>query len=157
MIITERHRLVAYDLFTRQATDKQIREKFHVKPETLHRWKEDPDFLALVDEVEAALHLRTRAILALLAPAAAGRLSELLKSANDETARKAAVDILDQARADTGATRRKTDEKTPENAPRPELPAGLAADLYRVLTEYAHRPPEKPAPPDPQMSLEFPK
>lgn len=97
MKITQKHRDAAKLLAEGKLTQKEIAEKVGVHVRSIGWWQNDPDFQKELEKEERRATGLGLTILKRWSPEAAKKLIMLLKSKNDETARKAANDILEAA------------------------------------------------------------
>lgn len=129
MKITKRHRAVAEALYIERLRPEQVHSRFRVTPKTLARWQADPDFRALMAEIEAEHRERARRVFVTFAETAAVRLVKVTDTENPETVRKACLDVL--ARADLGGRPGGSDGDAPADLTDEALRALCAAILAR--------------------------
>ena len=139
MKITKLHRDVAEALYTQRATPEEIRSRFRIGARTLARWQAEPDFQAVLKEIEARQRRRARWLFVTFAEIAAARLVKLTEADNLETARKACLDVLEKAEV-TAETER------PADAPEARLPAIDAITRQRIYELLAALPERRPEP-----------
>jgi len=131
--LTKKQLAVIDNLIAGELEQKQILEKHQIRPATFNKWLAAPAFKAELDRRTEWLNQRSELILTSYKSVAAGRLVELTQSQNQETARKACLDILNRTRsaADGSAKTRVSPDESEKN-----LPADTASKLLAVL---AHR------------------
>ena len=130
----KRQLAVLKDLFAGELEEQEVLEKHHVSPSLFERWLADERFAEQFERRIAHAHRQSRIILAQCAPAAAAKLTQLTQSKNEETARKACLDIIS---LDTPAGR----QESSDTAPDPEGPPSthtLSPEIAsRLLTALA--------------------
>jgi hypothetical protein len=85
---------VLEDLFSGELAEREVLDKHHVNPRLFERWLEDERFAAQFEQRIACAQRQSRVTLARYAPKAAAKLVQLTGSENQETARKACLDII---------------------------------------------------------------
>jgi hypothetical protein len=85
---------VLEDLFAGELDERKVLEKHHIRPSLFERWLADERFAERFERRIAHAHLQSRMTLARHAPKAAAKLVHLTESKNQETARKACLDII---------------------------------------------------------------
>jgi len=137
MDIINRHRRIAEALFLEQATPETIQAKFGVKPSLLARWLRQPEFQDLIDALADDSRRQARLLFARCATIAAGRLLKLVQSEKEETARKAALDILQHAFGAKGASQPAVEQTARVALPAPALSSEVCTAIYRLLDRSA--------------------
>lgn len=107
---------VIEDLFAGALEEQEVLQKHHISPRRFEQWQTDQRFVEQFEQRIARQQRQSRIILARYAVTAAGKLVELTNSENQETARKACLDIL----TSQAATER---EEAPREAPVSAAPA----------------------------------
>ena len=92
--LNQRQLAVLGDLFAGGLEEQAVLEKHHVSRSLFERWLADERLAEQVERRIARAYRQSRMILARHAPAAASKLMQLTGSKNQETARKACLDIL---------------------------------------------------------------
>ncbi|MCX5646991.1 MAG: hypothetical protein NTZ17_20270 [Phycisphaerae bacterium] len=92
--LTRRQAAVIEDLFTSKLDEQKVLEKHHVSPRLFEQWLADKRFAEQLERRIAHAHRQSRMILAHCVPEAATKLAGLMDSQNQETARKACLDII---------------------------------------------------------------
>jgi len=131
--LTKTQLAVIDDLIAGELEQKQILEKYQIRPTTFNKWLEAPAFKAELDRRTEWLSHRSELILTSYKSVAAGRLVELTQSQNQETARKACLDILNRTHlaADGSAKTQVSPDESEKN-----LPADTASKLLAVLAQH---------------------
>jgi hypothetical protein len=126
---------VLEDLFAGALEEQEVLEKHHVSPSLFERWLADERFAERFERRIAHAHRQSRIILAQCAPAAAAKLTQLTQSKNEETARKACLDIiaLDTPAGRQGSPEAQSDPRSTlsSNNLSPEAAGRLLAALAR--------------------------
>ncbi len=92
--LNKRQLAVLDDLFAGKLEEQAVLEKHHVSRSLFERWLTDERLAEQFEQRIARAQRQSRMILARYAPAAAVKLMKLTDSKNQETARKACLDIL---------------------------------------------------------------
>jgi len=92
--LNKRQLAVLDDLFTGELEEQKVLEKHHVSRSLFERWLADERLAEQFERRIAHAYRQSRVILASHAPKAAIKLAELTESKNQETARKACLDII---------------------------------------------------------------
>jgi hypothetical protein len=92
--LTKRQLAVIEDLFTDELDEREVLEKHGVKPDVYRKWLADERFIEHFERRLAQAYHSSRIALARHALAAADRLIQLTKCKQNETARKACLDII---------------------------------------------------------------
>jgi hypothetical protein len=90
----KRQLAVLEDLFTGKLEEAQALQKHHVRPNLFERWLTDERFAKQFEQRIARAQRQSRVILARHAASAATKLVHLMDSKNEETARKACLDLI---------------------------------------------------------------
>ena len=97
MKLNKKQKLVAEALYKGECREEEIAEKYGVPVSRLHLWLEQDDFKAELGRLCQASLRETRFTIARYGPIAALRLAELLGSEKEDTARRAALDMIDRS------------------------------------------------------------
>ncbi|MFA5291607.1 MAG: hypothetical protein WC496_01085 [Phycisphaerae bacterium] len=132
MSITKRQLIILDELFETGGDESAVLKRHNISRKLWAKWLAEEDF---ADEIAArmdALKRQSGMLISKYAPFAAAKLIELCGSENQETARKAALDIINLHRSQT--------QDTPDNEPPalPKLPSispETASKLLSVLAE----------------------
>jgi hypothetical protein len=84
------------DLFAGELDEQAVLDKHSVSRSLFKRWLADPRFTELFNERISSAYRQSEMILARYAPLAAAKLVQLTESENQETARKACLDIIER-------------------------------------------------------------
>ena len=128
-MITKKQRAVIEDLFAGGENEQQVLERHKVSQRVYETWQTDESFLR---EFEFRLQRERRQsemVIARYATFAAAKLVALTESQNQETARKACLDIINYLRPNPEP---RPDEQ-PEAEQTPDLPPELASRLLAAL------------------------
>ncbi len=85
---------VIEDLFVGELDEQAVLDKYNVKRPAFEKWLADERFIEQFNERIIRSFRQSRLIIARYAPLAAAKLVELTASENQETARKACLDII---------------------------------------------------------------
>jgi hypothetical protein len=127
--LTKKQRAVIDDLFAGVADEKQILEKHKVSRRVFDKWLADENFKEEFERRQDYARRQSELIIVRYATFAAAKLVQLTESANQETARKACLDIINLLRPNS-------EPKPAEQDPAeqlPDLPPELASRLLTVL------------------------
>jgi hypothetical protein len=129
-----RQAAVIEDLFAGGFAEQEVLRKHHVRPSLFERWLADKRFVEQFEQRIARAQRQGRMTLARCAPKAADTLVELMGSKNQETARKACLDILalHGASAEPGVP-----EPSARSAPAPSTLALSPETASRLLAALA--------------------
>lgn len=130
--LTKRQRAVIEELFAGALNEQQILEKHKISRRLYDKWLADENFIA---EFECRLRSARRQgelIIARYAAFAAAKLVQLTESENQETARKACLDIIGLLKPNTAKGQADLPDDNPA-APPAELPPTLASRLLSAL------------------------
>jgi hypothetical protein len=92
--ISKKQLSVINDLFTSELDEQAVLDKYDVNRDTFEKWLNDERFIGQLNERITHSFQQSRLIIARFAPLAASKLVELTMSKNQETARKACLDII---------------------------------------------------------------
>jgi hypothetical protein len=129
--LTRKQLAIIDDLFEGRLDEQQVLEKHKVDRRLYHKWLADDDFTEEFGRRLAAARRQSELITARYAAFAAAKLVQLTESENQETARKACLDIIGLLREGKPAAQNQ-DSDEPDNAP-DELPPELASRLLTAL------------------------
>jgi hypothetical protein len=127
--LTKKQRAVIDDLFAGVADEKQILEKHKVSRRVFDKWLADENFKEEFERRQDYARRQSELIIVRYATFAAAKLVQLTESANQETARKACLDIINLLRPNS-------EPKPAEQDPAeqlPDLPPELASRLLTAL------------------------
>lgn len=95
-MLSKRQSRVAEAVYQGRLTDEQIVEQCRVTARQLRRWLQDGEFQSELDRLADESIRQVRFTISRYGPIAALRLAELLGSEKDDTARRAALDVIDR-------------------------------------------------------------
>jgi len=99
--LTKRQQAVIEDLFAGELDEQQVLQKHNIDCRLYDKWLAGVAFSAAFDRRMEAAYRQGELILARYAAVAAAKLVGLTESENQETARKACLDIINHLRAGT--------------------------------------------------------
>jgi hypothetical protein len=128
---------VIEDLFTAELGEQEVLEKHGVKPSLYQKWLADEEFMQHFERRLAQAYHSSRVLLARHALAAADRLIQLTKCDQNETARKACLDIIfPQSPNMAGHTSSHDTQDASEDArPTPTLSPETASRILAILAD----------------------
>ena len=121
------------ELFAGDIDVNEILQKYDVTTGMFNKWQEQEAFIAEFDNRIAALYRQSELIIARYAAVAAAKLVQLTESENQETARKACLDIIQLPRPNAKKQSPPAENDEP-NQPL-QLSAETAGKLLAVLAE----------------------
>jgi hypothetical protein len=134
--ISKRQLAVIEDLFAGEIDEQAVLDKYRVSRRLYNKWLADSNFTGEFDRRIDAAFRQSAVLIARYAPLAAAKLVQLTESDNDETARKACLDIISMPLL-SGA-RKPPAKGVPEPAespPQSELSDQTASRLLSALAE----------------------
>lgn len=129
---------VIEDLFTGELDEQAVLDKHDISRSLFKRWLADPKFTELFNERIASAYRQSEMILARYAPLAAAKLVQLTESENQETARKACLDIISQQRRTQNLELKMPNDDEPEKTGEPDalkLSDETVSKILAVLAE----------------------
>jgi hypothetical protein len=129
--ITKKQRAVLDDLFAGLDNEQQVLDRHKVSQKVYEKWQTDEVFLREFDLRLKRQRRQSDLIIARYATFAAAKLVQLTESANQETARKACLDIITLLRPPQKQPDSPNDDDS-ANSP-PELAPELAGRLLTAL------------------------
>lgn len=124
---------VIEDLFNVDLLEQEVLDKHSISRNLYNKWLADAGFIEQLDRRIADSYRRSALMLARQAPLAVSRLVGLTGSKQQETARKACLDII---QSDTGLRERQQGQQTRSSVPESEiLSEQTAGRLLAVLAE----------------------
>jgi hypothetical protein len=136
--LTKRQRDVIDDLFAGVVEEQQVLASHKVDRRLFDKWMADENFINEFDRRLASARRKSDLIIARFAYLAASKLALLTESENQETARRACLDIISLLRKDKPASQDETADNS-ENHP-DELPPELAGRLLAALANAEAQP-----------------
>ena len=130
--LTKRQLAVLDELFTGESSEQAVLDRHNVKPGRYYTWLTNERFVAQLEQHIAAAHRQGELTLARYAPLAAAKLVALTDSENQETARKACLDIISLC---DQPGRSNPQPKVAEGPPTIQLSEETAAKLLAILAE----------------------
>jgi hypothetical protein len=127
---------VIEDLFTAELDEAEILKKHGVKPGLYRKWLADEQFTGHLEQRLAQAYHSSRVLLARSVRTAAERLIELAKCGQNETARKACLDIIYPQNDDTVKRASSPVAQTTNESVAPvSLTPEKASEILRILAE----------------------
>jgi len=130
--LTKRQLAVIEDLFAGQIDEQQILDKYKVDRRLYDKWLADEVFIGEFERRLQSARRQGELIIARYAAFAAAKLVQLTESENQETARKACLDIIGLLRPGTAKGEADLPDDNPA-APPAEIPPALASRLLSAL------------------------
>jgi hypothetical protein len=130
--LKKRQMAVINEIFEGNLDEQGILEKYKVSRAIFNKWQSDPVF---IEELERRIQLAYRRSMALIskyAALAAVKLIELTNSENQETARKACVDIVSIPAKEKGQSNAKEEKDTANRAVK-KVDSAMASKLLAAL------------------------
>lgn len=131
--LTKKQLTVLDEIFLGELDEQQVLDKYKVSKSVYCKWLSDACFAEQFDKRIAASYQQSAALLARYATLAAAKLVQLTESENQETARKACLDIISMQRK-TSDPRHKAAESENMNAASPLSPE-TASKILEVLAQ----------------------
>ena len=133
--LTKKQRDIIDDLFAGQLDEQRILKKHKIDRCLYEKWLADENFTREFDRRLDSARRQSDFILVRFASVAAAKLVQLTESENQETARKACLDIIGLLRGTGDSTTRQDDTSDGAQATsnEPELPPELAGRLLAAL------------------------
>ncbi|MGD0551854.1 MAG: hypothetical protein ABSB25_04300 [Sedimentisphaerales bacterium] len=129
--LTKKQRDVIDDLFSGELDEQQIFEKHRINKRVYDKWLAEDNFADEFDRRIKSAHRRGELIIARFANVAAAKLVQLTESENQETSRKACLDVINYLRQKA--------EPSPDGQPEaeklPDLPPEVASRLLAALAQ----------------------
>jgi len=140
-MLDKRKRVMIDDLFAGELDEQAVLDKHGVSRSLFKRWLADPRFTELFNERFASAYRQSEIILARYAPLAAAKLVQLTESENQETARKACLDIIEREnrRQNTSLDSARDGEHRRQNTGEAEESPDRPGGLTRISDETASR------------------
>jgi len=129
--LTKKQHAVIEDLFAGQIDEQEVLARHKVDRRLYDKWLADEKFVGELERRLKSAYRQSEMIIARYATFAAAKLVALTESENQETARKACLDIINYLRPNPEP---RPDEQ-PEAEQTPDLPPELASRLLAALAE----------------------
>jgi hypothetical protein len=138
--LKKRQLTVIEDMFNAELDEQAVLAKHKVSRNVYDKWLADTDFVEQFNRRIASAHRQSELIIARYAPLAAAKLVQLTESENQETARKACLDIISSPKV--GAQKTEQPDKATKNSDNPaeQLPEVTASRLLAALAEAEQEP-----------------
>ena len=133
--LSKKQLAVMEDLFSGELDEQAVRDKHEVSRSVYNRWLADGDFVEEFDRRIASAHRQSAALIARYAPLAAAKLVQLTESENQETARKACLDIISLPKIAAPKTEQSYKAKKDDDDPAEQLSEATVSKLLAALAE----------------------
>ena len=133
--LTQKQLTVLDDLFNSDLDEQVVLDKHKVRRSTYDRWLEDKLFAERFKQYVNGLKRRSELLLAKYSCLAAAKLVQLTESENQETARKACLDIMSVPKVVGKETKASTDPQSIVDKQAQQLLPQTASRLLAALAE----------------------
>jgi len=133
--LSKKQLAVMDDLFSVELDEWAVLDKHKVSRSVYNRWLADGDFVEEFDRRIAGAHRQSAALIARYAPLAAAKLVQLTESENQETARKACLDIISLPKISAQKTEKSEKAKEDGDNPAEQLSEAAVSRLLAALAE----------------------
>ncbi|MBA7656987.1 hypothetical protein ES703_64916 [subsurface metagenome] len=133
--LKKRQLAVIDDMFSGELDEQSVLAKHKVSRDVYNKWLADGDFVEEFDLRIASAHRQSAALIARYAPLAAAKLVQLTESENQETARKACLDIISLPKIGAQKTERPDKATKSSDNPAEQLSEATASRLLAALAE----------------------
>jgi len=133
--LSQRQLTVLDDLLNSDLDEQAVLDKHKISRNTYNRWQADELFVDEFNRRIASAHRQSVALIARYAPLAAAKLVQLTESENQETARKACLDILSLPSLAAKKTEQPTEPQNAPNKQAQQLSLQTASKLLAALAE----------------------
>ncbi len=123
------------DMFAGELDEQAVLDKHKISRNTYNRWQGDELFVDEFNRRIASAHRQSVALIARYAPLAAAKLVQLTESKNQETARKACLDIISLPSLAAKKTEQSDKPQTCSSELKQKLSPETASRLLAVLAE----------------------
>lgn len=132
--LSKKQLAVIDDMFAGELDEQAVLDKHKISRSTYNRWQGDELFVDEFNRRIASAHRQSVALIARYAPLAAAKLVQLTESENQETARKACLDIISLP----SLAAKKTEQPTePQSSPDKQAQQLLPQTASRLLAALA--------------------
>jgi len=133
--LKKRQLAVIDDMFSGELDEQSVLAKHKVSRDVYNKWLADGDFAEEFDRRIASAHRQSAALIARYAPLAAAKLVQLTESENQETARKACLDIISFPKIAAQKTEQSDRAKKDSDTQAEQLSEATASRLLAALAE----------------------
>jgi hypothetical protein len=133
--LSQRQLTVLDDLLNSDLDKQAVMDKHKISRNTYNRWQADELFVDEFNRRITSAHRQSVALIARYAPLAAAKLVQLTESKNQETARKACLDIMSVPKVVGKETKASTDPQSVVDNQAEQLPPRTASKLLAALAE----------------------
>lgn len=133
--LSKRQLAVIEDMFSGELDEQSVLAKHKVSRSVYDRWLADDSFAEQFSQRIASAHRQSELIIARYAPLAAAKLVQLTESENQETARKACLDIISLPKIGPQKTEQSDKGKKDSDKQAEQLPEATVSRLLAALAE----------------------
>ncbi len=133
--LTKKQLAVLDELFLGELDEQQVLDKYNVKRSVYYRWLTDEVFAGQFDRRITAAYRQSSALVARYATLAAVKLVGLTESENQETARKACLDIISMQNSSSRKIEQPIDNRKSEIENQQPLSPETASKILEVLAQ----------------------
>jgi len=138
--LSKKQLAVIDDMFAGELDEQVVLDKHKISRSTYNRWQADELFVDEFNRRIASAHRQSVALSARYAPLAAAKLVQLTESENQETPRKACLDIISMPHIWVQKTEEPDKGKNHSDNPAEQLPEATASRLLAALAEAEQEP-----------------
>lgn len=133
--LSQRQLTVLDDLLNSDLDEQAVMDKHKISRNTYNRWQADELFVDEFNRRIASAHRQSVALIARYAPLAAAKLVQLTESKNQETARKACLDIMSVPKVVGKETKASTDPQSVGDRRAKQISDATANRLLAALAQ----------------------
>ena len=133
--LSKKQLAVLDDLFSSELSEQQILEKHRVSQTIFNKWRSNEIFITEFDRRIELLNRNSKLLIAKYSSLSAAKLVALTESENQETARKACLDILSLTKTGEQKTRDEQKPNSADNDESPQMSPKLAEKILKSLAE----------------------
>jgi len=133
--LSKRQLAVIDDMFAGELDEQAVLDKHKISRNTYNRWQADELFVDEFNRRIASAHRQSVALIARYAPLAAAKLVQLTESKNQETARKACLDIISPPAFAAKKTQASTEPQSSPDKQAEQISDATANRLLMALAE----------------------
>ncbi len=133
--LSKKQLAVVDDLFAGELDEQAVLDKYRVSRNVYNKWLTDEEFQAESARRISGAHLVSEALIARYCLVAAAKLVQLTDSENQETARKACLDIISLPKASAKRAEQTGEEQKSGEKQTEQLSAETASRILAALVE----------------------
>jgi len=138
--LSKRQLAVIKDMFSGELDEQSVLDKHKVSRNVYNKWLADECFAEQFSERIASAHRQSAALIAKYAPLAAAKLVQLTESENQETARKACLDIISRPALAAKRTEQSSETQAANTQQAQQLPPQTVSKLLAALAGAEQQP-----------------